>query len=267
MHKTSPQRACLSLSGGMDSSSLLIHLLAKNCQVTAISFLYGQKNAIEVNYAQKLVTYLQEKGYALDYHIIEFNGLDKLLFSALINEDSPLPEGHYQQDNMRLTVVPNRNKLFLSVLQSIALSLHLKSKTKILIALGIHAGDDHTYPDCRPAFIEQDYQAFLSGNWDAEAVQNYMPYQYFSKFDVLVDGEKSCQQLGLDFNEIYSRTMTSYHPNKSGISDYKTSASLQRIEAFIRLNRPDPILYADDTGIVTWETVIEHAKQILQLPI
>jgi 7-cyano-7-deazaguanine synthase len=73
-----------------------------------------------------------------------------------------------------------------------------------------------------------------------------------------------CGGLGLDFNEVYSRTNTSYKPYPSGNSDYKSSSSIERIEAFIKLGRPDPIIYEDETGIVSWEIAKSYAKLVLE---
>jgi 7-cyano-7-deazaguanine synthase len=67
----------------------------------------------------------------------------------------------------------------------------------------------------------------------------------------------------LDFNEVYSRTNTSYKPYPSGNSDYKSASSVERVEAFIALGRPDPIQYEDESGEVSWETVVKHVSKIL----
>ncbi|STX27603.1 transcriptional regulator ExsB [Legionella beliardensis] len=255
--------AYLSLSGGLDSTTLLLHLLARGYQVTAISFLYGQKHNIEIERAQDLIQYLNLKGFAIKHHIIHLNGLSNLLFSALVEGGNTVPEGLYSGENMAATVVPNRNKIFISILQAAALSCAIENNTTVHVALGIHAGDHAVYPDCRPEFIDADYQAFQLGNWHAEKVAPYMPYLNADKGGILQDGIKACKQLNLDFKEIYKRTITSYKPNTDGISDYKSASSIQRIAAFIKLNCIDPIIYADDRGIVDWETVKAHVLSVL----
>lgn len=254
------QFACLALSGGMDSSTLLLHLLAKGYQVTALSFLYGQKHRVEIDCAEKMVKYLQEQGHIIHHHLIHLQGLESLLFSALVEGGKAVPEGAYTADNMQDTVVPNRNKIFISILQSVALSIALKEQATTLVAMGVHAGDHAVYPDCRPRFIEADHQAFCLGNWQSDKVKNYLPYLHSDKYEVLRDGLNACEALNLDFDEVYKRTMTSYAPNSQGISDYKSGASLQRISAFMKLNRIDPLSYADETGIVDWETVTQFVK-------
>ena len=88
------------------------------------------------------------------------------------------------------------------------------------IALGIHAGDHAVYPDCRQEFRDADDAAFRIGNWDADRVGYFTPYLDTDKFGILQDGEKLCEILGIDFDEVYSRTNTSYKPIKD-IADLK----------------------------------------------
>ena len=83
------------------------------------------------------------------------------------------------------------------------------------------------------------------------------------KFDILKDGEACCEKLELDFDEVYKRTNTSYKPYPSGNSDYKSASSVERIEAFLKLGRPDPITYEDEDGIASWEKVVKHVEQVL----
>ena len=271
----------VSLSGGMDSSTLLLRALKDyNGNVTALSFNYGQKHKVELERAQSLIDYLWEKGYKIKYRQIKLDGLVDLLNSALVTGGEDVPEGHYEQENMKATVVPNRNKIFASITQAVALSVATSKNEPTDIALGIHAGDHAIYPDCRQEFRDADYDAFVAGNWDANLVQHWTPYLHTDKFGILQDGEILCEELGLDFNEVYSRTNTSYKPiqhkveehfTKRGFpahqyqwfSDFKSASSVERIEAFIKLGRPDPVGYADENGPVTWEVAKSHVEQIL----
>jgi 7-cyano-7-deazaguanine synthase len=282
------KQAVLSLSGGMDSSSLLLHLLANGYKVTALGFDYGQKHKVELERATSLVQYIND-GYdseaenipyqKVNFQIIKLDGLSKLLNSALVTGGADVPEGHYEQDNMKETVVPNRNKIFASLIQAVALSIATTGdKHQVEIAMGIHAGDHAIYPDCRQEFRDADFEAFKIGNWDSELVKVTTPYLHENKFTILEDGQKSCDILGLDFNEVYKRTNTSYKPiliydqiqsTRDGwslgtwYSDYKSAASVERIEAFIKLGRPDPVAYADETGPVTWEVAKAHVEEVL----
>ena len=257
------KQAVLSLSGGMDSSTLLLHLLANGYKVTALSFDYGQKHRVELERAQQLVDYLKANDLHVRYQVIKLDGLTSLLNSALVTGGDEVPEGHYAEDNMKATVVPNRNKIFSSLVQSVALSIANETEQDTFISLGIHAGDHAIYPDCRQEFRDADHDAFLIGNWDAERVKFYTPYLEGDKFTILQDGEQACDTLGLDFDEVYKRTNTSYKPFPSGNSDYKSASSVERIEAFIALGRPDPVQYEDETGPVDWEVAKAHAEEVL----
>ena len=274
----------VSLSGGMDSSTLLLRALSEYDNVIAVSFDYGQKHRVELERAQSLVNYLKEQGKQVKYQTIKLDGLTPLLNSALVEGGEEVPEGHYEQENMKATVVPNRNKIFSSIVQAIALSTANQNDSTCDIALGIHAGDHAIYPDCRQEFRDADFEAFKIGNWDAERVKFYTPYLHTDKFGILQDGEVLCKELGLDFDEVYSRTNTSYKPIQHLVekkisvlaslsemqqipvwfSDYKSASSVERIEAFIKLGRKDPVEYADETGPVSWEVAKTHVEWVLK---
>jgi len=274
--------AVLSLSGGMDSSSLLLHLLATGHEVTCLSFDYGQKHKVELERATSLVEYINKTcpksescfdGCKVKHQIIKLDGLSQLLNSSLVEGGTDVPEGHYAEENMKATVVPNRNKIFASIIQAVALSIAEQNNAECTIAMGIHAGDHSIYPDCRQEFRDTDFEAFKLGNWGSEKVTISTPFLKVDKFDILKHGLECCEQLGLDFDEVYKRTNTSYKPIPISMdggmgwvewfSDYKSAASVERIEAFIKLGRPDPVAYADETGPVSWEVARAHAEKVL----
>ena len=268
------KQAVLSLSGGMDSSTVLLHLLAHDYDVTAVAFDYGQKHKIELKRAQELVNYLNINNQTVKFQIIKLDGLVDLLNSNLVEGGEDVPEGHYEEDNMKDTVVPNRNKMFSSIIQAEALSIANEKNCNVDIAMGIHAGDHAIYPDCRQEFRDADYEAFKQGNWEADKVKYYTPFIDGDKYDILLDGQSSCKILDLDFDEVYKRTHTSYKPIKhyhrpetnayEWYSDYKSASSVERIEAFIKLGRPDPTKYADETGPVEYEVAKKHVEQLLE---
>jgi len=261
--KKEKKHVVVSLSGGMDSSTLLLRALSEYDTVTALSFDYGQKHRVELERAQSLIDYLKTSGYDVRYRVIRLDGLTDLLNSALVEGGDEVPEGHYEHENMVASVVPNRNKIFASIVQAVALSVATKTKELTDIALGIHAGDHQIYLDCRQEWRDADDYAFRIGNWDSELVGYFTPYLEGDKFDILKDGEVLCDYLNIDFDEVYKRTNTSYKPYPSGNSDYKSASSVERIEAFIKLGRPDPVQYEDERGEVSWEVAKAHVERVL----
>ena len=253
----------VSLSGGMDSSTLLLRCLSDYDNVTALSFDYGQKHRVELERAQQLIDYLEDKGQKVNYQVIKLDGLVNLLESNLVQGGDDVPEGHYEEENMVATVVPNRNKIFSSITQAVALSIANKTESTCDIALGIHAGDHAIYPDCRQEFRDADYEAFQIGNWNATTVGFFIPYIDTDKLGILKDGQKLTKELELDFDQVYARTNTSYKPYPSGNSDYKSASSVERIEAFIALGVDDPVQYEDETGPVSYQVAKAHVEKLL----
>ena len=271
----------VSLSGGMDSSTLLLRCISEYDNVTALSFDYGQKHNVELERAQQLVNYINENSVEyktelssspviakvkygkIKYQVIKLDGLVNLLNSALVQGGEDVPEGHYEEDNMKATVVPNRNKIFASLVQAVALSEAMANGNDTDIALGIHAGDHAIYPDCRQEFRDADDNAFRLGNWEADKVGYFTPYLETDKLGILKDGQELVKELGIEFDEVYKRTNTSYKPYPSGNSDYKSASSVERIEAFISLGVDDPVQYEDETGPVDYNIAKTHVKKLL----
>ena len=246
----------MALSGGMDSSSLLLHLLRKGYTVTAISFNYGQKHLIELERAASLIDYLGSRDIAVAHHVADLTSATALFESDLLNTGDDVPKGHYEEENMKATVVPNRNALFASILYGTALSLSQKHGVDVEIALGVHSGDHAIYPDCRPEFYRALEHAFALGNWESERISFTLPYLELDKAGILRDAEESTEKLKVDFDEIFSRTITSYQPDDEGRSDGRTGSDIERILAFNAIGRRDPITYVEP-----WEEVLDNALQ------
>ena len=119
---------------------------------------------------------------------------------------------------MKQTVVPNRNAIFASIAFAQALSIANRNNVDVEICLGVHSGDHAIYPDCTPEFYDSIFQAFYRGNWDAQRVTRYLPYLDLNKALILRDAVKSIEVLNLDFDTVFSNTLTSYAPDAAGRS-------------------------------------------------
>ena len=252
------KQAILSLSGGMDSTSLLVHLLANDYQVTALSFNYNQKHSIELERAKANIKYLFNEGYLVQHRIIDLTSAFEGIHSALTSSDIEVPEGHYEQANMVATVVENRNAIFSSIIFGQALSLSKQLGQDVKICLGLHAGDHEIYPDCRQEFRDAIEHAFKIGNWGSERVEYYTPFLFGNKTTILQEALINCEKLSLDFDTVFRNTNTSYNPDELGRSSGKSGADIERIEAFLNIGRKDPVEYVD-----SWEVVSQNAKVVL----
>ena len=247
-------RVVMALSGGMDSTSLLLRMLARGRAVTCISYDYGQKHVIELDRASTNVDYLRSKGYKVEHIVADLSSAMSLFDSTLTDSERSVPEGHYEEEQMKQTVVPNRNAIFSSILYGYALSVSAKENVDVSMTLGVHSGDHAIYPDCRPEFYDELMRAFKTGNWGSERVTVNLPYVDGNKESILRDALISCDSLGLDFDTVFRNTNTSYSPDEFGRSSGKTGADVERILAFHAIGRKDPVEYIDD-----WNTVLDYA--------
>lgn len=182
------------VSGGMDSVTLLYHLIDQGYKVIMMSFDYGQRHAkMEISAAK----YFAFKTGSL-HLVAPFNYLQAYLGgSALTDNSVPVPHGYYAEENMRKTVVPNRNMIMLSIAAAVAVSQKAE-----LLATGVHAGDHYIYPDCRPPFIAALEQAIRWGNEGHihPAFQLYTPYLNVTKVEIVQEGTR----LGVPYDLTYT---------------------------------------------------------------
>ena len=244
----------LSFSGGLDSTTLLLHLLEKSNPVYALSFNYGQKHQIEIEFAKRNILYLKNAGYIVNHKIIDISDTVTLLKSSLTDSTINVPEGHYMDENMKSTFVPNRNAIFSSIIYGYALSIYKVLKEPIYFSLGVHSGDHLIYPDCRPEFYFQLIKSFEMGNWDSERIKLYLPYIEYNKADIIQNGIETCKRMGIDYKQIYQNTLTTYSPDEKGYSNGKTGSDVERILAFKSLKIQDPGLYHSK-----WDKLVDYA--------
>ncbi len=247
-------RAVMAFSGGMDSTGLLMRLLDDGYKVDCISYQYGQKHDIEVERAKENIEYLSQNGHKVTHRIVSLSSAMGIFQSALLKGGDEVPEGHYEQDQMKATVVPNRNAIFASIVYGYALSISLRENRNVVIALGVHSGDHAIYPDCRPEFYDALQHAFTVGNWDSEKISFHLPYINGNKETILRDSWLAIQSLGLDFDIVFANTNTSYNPDEFGRASGTSGADVERILAFHAFGREDPVQY-----VKPWREVLAYA--------
>ena len=250
-------RAVMALSGGMDSTSLLLNLLTRGYTVTCISYRYGQKHSIEIVRAKENIARFQSAGLPVSHSVVDLTSSMSVFHSALTSSEIEVPEGHYEEEQMKQTVVPNRNAIFASILYGLALSVSEREDLDVSIALGVHSGDHAIYPDCRPEFYNALQNAFEIGNWGSERIAFELPYIDGDKTSILRDCLESCESLGLDFDDVMRSTITSYAPDSEGRSNGRTGSDIERILAFHEIGRDDPVEYIED-----WKSVLRHALNV-----
>ena len=250
-------RVVMALSGGMDSTALLLRMISQGHSVTCISYNYGQRHIVELKRARNNIEYLATKGYVVEHIVLDLSNAMSSFASTLTDDTTEVPEGHYEEEQMKQTVVPNRNAIFTSILYGHALSISTVENCAVSLTLGVHSGDHAIYPDCRPEFYNQLMQALATGNWGSENISIELPYINFDKEAILLDALETCNSLDIEFDVVFANTNTSYNPDSDGRSSGKTGSDIERILAFHAIGRVDPIEYIDD-----WGTVLENALRI-----
>jgi 7-cyano-7-deazaguanine synthase len=176
-------------SGGLDSTTLLYHLIALGHEVKAISFDYGQRHRKELEAARDIASLL-----SIEHRIVNVSGLAEILgTNALTNNSIPVPHGAYSSETMRVTVVPNRNMIMSAIATGWAISLNFDS-----VAFGAHSGEYTPYPDCQPAFAAALNLATQA--CDRTRIEVLAPFISWSKLDVVRRG----RILNVDFDLTWS---------------------------------------------------------------
>ena len=215
------EKAVIILSGGMDSTTLLYDLINQDYEMYALSFDYNQKHKKELECAKATCAKLN-----INHKILDLSILNDIAPSALTRDDWEVPEGHYADENMKQTVVPNRNMVMLSLATSYAISLKAKK-----LFYGAHAGDHIIYPDTRKEFIDAIKQTIKLCDWNEVNLE--APYWNMDKGDIVNKGK--------ELNVDYSLTTTCYKGKEKACG--KCGSCRERLEAFKKTGIEDSIEY------------------------
>ena len=222
-------KTVIGLSGGMDSATLLGLLLQQGGEVHCCTFYYGSKhNKWENRAAENIIDFYQFKKFPVFGHPIDLRTIFMDFSSDLLLTGGEIPEGHYEEKSMKRTVVPGRNTIFASIMMGLAESIGAEE-----IALGVHSGDHHIYPDCREEYIQS-----LSHTVHLATEGNVIV-----STPLIENNKTSILELGfrMEPKVPYGMTRTCYtdHPFACG----KCGSCVERLEAFANLKIKDPIQY------------------------
>jgi len=215
------KKAVVVYSGGMDSFTLLHKVRQQGFEVFALSFNYGQRHAVELTVAANVC-----KDLGINHRVVDISSINSLIGGSSLTSDIDVPEGHYEEESMKATVVPNRNMILLSLAVGYAVSIE---STKVFY--GAHSGDHAIYPDCRPEFVNRMNDVCKIANY--EQVEIVTPYLDQSKIGILEEG--------LAMNLDYAKTWTCYNGREKSCG--KCGACQERLEAFEKNNETDPLEY------------------------
>lgn len=230
-------KAFLICSGGLDSISLAYQLAHQNALSGIISFDYGQRHHKELIFAKNCALEL-----GVSYFPIDIRSIGQNLSGSALTDTIDVPDGHYAEDTMKLTVVPNRNAIFLTIAFGIA-----SAKEGDHVAIAVHGGDHFIYPDCRPDFIDtfnQMEQLSLEGQ-----VKIFAPYVNKTKADIVM--------LGAQNNVPFQKTWSCYKGGDQHCG--RCGTCVERREAFDIAGVEDPTIYED---LNFWKKAVQNAPHL-----
>lgn len=224
------------LSGGLDSTVLAYYLKDKGHSLHALSFNYGQKHSKELRYAGFTISKLQ-----IHFKLVDITSIMDLISKSALIGDVSLPQGeHYTAENQKLTVVPNRNAILLSLATGHAVTIGADA-----VAYAAHFNDYSIYPDCREDFVIKFQEAMRSAN-ELPSFNILAPFIKKEKSDLV--------KIGLDLGVDFSQTWSCYKGMPRPC--LKCATCLERTEAFHKNRIRDPILTDDE-----WTLALKYLKE------
>jgi 7-cyano-7-deazaguanine synthase len=218
-------RTLVVCSGGLDSVTLAYKVAAEGRLAQLLSFDYGQRHRKELGFAARAASAL-----GVPHEVIDIASVGAKLSGSALTDTNEVPDGHYAEETMRVTVVPNRNAIMMTIAFGLAAGAKLDA-----VALAMHGGDHFIYPDCRPGFIDafrtMQHQA-LDGMWQ---IALEAPFLTLSKAGIVTEGAR----LGVPFADTWSCY-------KGGVRHCgRCGTCVERLEAFHLAGVVDPTSYDD----------------------
>ncbi|QXD25592.1 7-cyano-7-deazaguanine synthase QueC [Opitutia bacterium ISCC 51] len=212
-------------SGGLDSTVLLYHLKKAEASVFSLSVNYGQRHSKELECAQIHTDLL-----GIEHREVDLSSINQLLEGSNLTDSSiAIPHGHYEEDNMKSTVVPNRNMILLSLATAWAVSKKADS-----VSYAAHSGDHAIYPDCRNEFAEALDKAIRLADW--QEVYLNRPFVDITKADIV--------KLGSELNVPFEQTWSCYEGQE--VHCGRCGTCIERREAFHLAGVEDPTEYSTE---------------------
>jgi len=230
-------KALVVCSGGLDSVTLAYKVAKEGTLTSLLSFNYGQRHAKEIDFAAQCAKQLN-----VPHTIIDLSQVGAQLTGSALTDDIDIPDGHYAEDSMKITVVPNRNAIMMTIAFGLATSQGADS-----VAMAVHGGDHFIYPDCRPDFIEA-FSAMQKFALEGLAeISTYTPFLHVDKSEIVNEGHR--------INVPFIETWSCYKGQENHCG--RCGTCVERREAFHLAGVNDPTHYDDPDY---WHSVIDRCN-------
>ncbi|MER2520122.1 MAG: 7-cyano-7-deazaguanine synthase QueC [Bdellovibrionales bacterium] len=225
-------------SGGLDSVTLAHQVAARHELAALLSFDYGQRHKKELMCAAACA-----KRLGVSHTILDIRSIGAQLGGSALTDDIAVPDGHYAEDTMAITIVPNRNAILLTIAYGVAVA-----KKAEAVGAAFHGGDHFIYPDCRPAFVEAFARMQDAALEDVAKIALLTPFLHATKAEIVTEGAR----LGVPFDETWSCY-------KGGANHCgRCGTCVERREAFLLAGVDDATVYEDDAF---WKAAVAGAKR------
>jgi 7-cyano-7-deazaguanine synthase len=234
-------KAVVLISGGLDSTTLLYYVISQKYEPYVLSFDYGQRHKKELECAKNICKELN-----VPHEIVDVSSINKLIAKGSLAGKEIVPKGHYAEEIMKQTVVPNRNMIMLSIAVGYAATVGAET-----VFYGPHKGDSTIYPDCRKEFVKAiDTAVYLGNLWenDGRSVTIIAPFIDMSKSDIVA--------LGLKLQVPFEKTWSCYEGKERPCSKELCGTCFERVESFLDNNVKDPLLTDEE-----WKAATEYVNK------